>query len=39
MAEELSEWMADLSKELVLKAIQIAFENNKRTIAYVKGIL
>ncbi|PED07224.1 DnaD domain-containing protein [Bacillus pseudomycoides] len=38
-AEELSEWMADLSEELVLKALQIAFENNKRTLAYVKGIL
>lgn len=31
--------MEDLSEELVLKALQIAFENNKRTIAYVKGIL
>ncbi|WP_026590649.1 DnaD domain-containing protein [Bacillus sp. UNC437CL72CviS29] len=38
-AEELSEWMADLSEELVLKALQISYENNKRTIAYVKGIL
>ncbi|PEP87306.1 DnaD domain-containing protein [Bacillus pseudomycoides] len=38
-AEELSEWRADLSEELVLKALQIAFENNKRTLAYVKGIL
>ncbi|MGV3290726.1 DnaD domain-containing protein [Bacillus wiedmannii] len=37
--EELSAWMDDLSKELVLKALQIAFENNKRTVAYVKGIL
>ncbi|MGQ0420600.1 DnaD domain protein, partial [Bacillus sp. HC-Mk] len=37
--EELSAWMEDLSEELVLKALQIAFENNKRTIAYVKGIL
>ena len=35
--EELSAWMDDLSEELVLKALQIAFENNKRTIAYVKG--
>ena len=26
-------------EELVLKALQIAFENNKRTVAYVKGIL
>ncbi|PEB50319.1 hypothetical protein CON65_12160 [Bacillus pseudomycoides] len=38
-ADELSEWMADLSEELVLKALQIAHENNKRTLAYVKGIL
>ncbi|MGG3521909.1 DnaD domain protein [Bacillus pseudomycoides] len=38
-AEELSEWVTDLSEELVLKAIQIAYENNKRTLAYVKGIL
>ncbi|MDM5155447.1 DnaD domain protein [Bacillus sp. DX1.1] len=37
--EELSEWIADLSEELVLKALQIAYENNKRTLAYVKGIL
>lgn len=37
--EELSEWMAELSEELVLKALQISYENNKRTLAYVKGIL
>ncbi|CAI8758611.1 MULTISPECIES: DnaD domain-containing protein [Bacillus] len=37
--EELSEWIADLSEALVLKALQIAYENNKRTLAYVKGIL
>ncbi|MBC6976178.1 DnaD domain protein [Bacillus sp. Xin] len=39
VAEELSEWMTDLSEELVLRALQIAVENNKRTIGYVKGIL
>ncbi|SDY95561.1 DnaD domain protein [Bacillus sp. 166amftsu] len=38
-AKELSEWITDLSEELVLKALQIAYENNKRTLAYVKGIL
>ncbi|CAG9611981.1 hypothetical protein BACCIP111899_01153 [Bacillus rhizoplanae] len=38
-AEELSGWIDDLSEELVLKALQIAHENNKRTLAYVKGIL
>ncbi|CAI8822422.1 DnaD domain protein [Bacillus pseudomycoides] len=37
--EELNAWMDDLSDELVLKALQIAYENNKRTLAYVKGIL
>ncbi|KEK23253.1 DnaD domain-containing protein [Bacillus gaemokensis] len=39
VVEKLSEWIADLSEELVLKAFQIASENNKRTLAYVKGIL
>ena len=38
-AEELTAWMDDLSEELVLKALQIAHENNKRALAYVKGIL
>ncbi len=38
-AKELSEWITDLSEELVLKALQITYENNKRTLAYVKGIL
>lgn len=38
-AKELSEWITDLSEELVLNALQIAYENNKRTLAYVKGIL
>ncbi|MGG0186905.1 DnaD domain-containing protein [Bacillus rhizoplanae] len=37
--EELNAWMDDLSDELVLKALQIAHENNKRTLAHVKGIL
>ncbi|WP_410983072.1 DnaD domain-containing protein [Bacillus cereus] len=37
--ETLSEWLRKLSEELVLKALQIAYENNKRTLAYVKGIL
>ncbi|SFC81509.1 DnaD and phage-associated domain-containing protein [Bacillus sp. 491mf] len=38
-AEELTAWIEDLSEELVIKALQIAHENNKRTLAYVKGIL
>ncbi|MEH7461482.1 DnaD domain protein [Bacillus thuringiensis] len=37
--EELNTCMDDLSDELVLKALQIAHENNKHTLAYVKGIL
>ncbi|WP_020062805.1 DnaD domain-containing protein [Bacillus sp. 123MFChir2] len=37
--EELTAWVDDLSEELVLKALQIAYENNKRALAYVKGIL
>ncbi|MDC2865419.1 DnaD domain-containing protein [Bacillus sp. BP-3] len=37
--EELNAWMNDLSDELVWKALQIAHENNKHTLAYVKGIL
>ncbi|MBC6972229.1 DnaD domain protein [Bacillus sp. Xin] len=37
--ETLSEWMGKLSEELVLRALQIAYENNKRMLAYVKGIL
>lgn len=37
--ETLSEWMGKLSEEFVLKALQIAYENNKRTLAYVKGVL
>lgn len=38
-AEELAGWIEDLSEELVLKALQIAHEQGKRTLAYVKGIL
>ncbi|MDP7979901.1 DnaD domain-containing protein [Bacillus sp. WLY-B-L8] len=37
--EELNVWMGDLSDELVLKALHIAHENNKHTLAYAKGIL
>ncbi|MEH6848745.1 DnaD domain-containing protein [Bacillus pseudomycoides] len=37
--EELNTWMNDLSDELVWKALQVAHENNKHTLAYVKGIL
>lgn len=37
--EELNAWMNDLSEELVLKALQISYENKNRKMAYVKGIL
>ncbi|MFD3449458.1 DnaD domain-containing protein [Microbacteriaceae bacterium 4G12] len=39
IAEELNAWVGELSEELVLKALQISHEQNKRTFAYVKGIL
>ena len=35
--EELNAWMNDLSEELVLKALQISYENKNRKMAYVKG--
>ncbi|UOY92319.1 DnaD domain protein [Ectobacillus sp. JY-23] len=38
-AEELQAWITDLSSELVLKALQLAFEQNQRKLAYVKAIL
>lgn len=37
--DELNGWIQDLSEELVLKALQIAHDKDKRTLAYVKGIL
>ncbi|WP_416825185.1 DnaD domain-containing protein [Ectobacillus polymachus] len=37
--KELTRWIKALSEELVLKALQIAYEYNKRSLAYVKGIL
>ncbi|MED1557075.1 DnaD domain protein [Bacillus paramycoides] len=39
IVKELKEWVTKLSGETVLKALKIAFENNKGTLAYVKGIL
>ncbi len=38
-AQELASWIDDLSEELVLKALHIAHDKNKCTLAYVKGIL
>lgn len=39
IAKELKEWMQRVSGDKVLEALKIAFENNKGTFAYVKGIL
>ena len=39
IVKELKNWIQRLSGATVLEALKIAFENNKRTFAYVKGIL
>ncbi|MCC2462913.1 DnaD domain protein [Bacillus mobilis] len=39
IVKELQEWIQKVSGETVLKALKIAFEQNKRTFAYVRGIL
>ncbi|MFB5582066.1 DnaD domain protein [Bacillus albus] len=39
IVKELKEWIQKVSGERVLEALKIAFEQNKRTFAYVKGIL
>ncbi|MCU4988753.1 DnaD domain protein [Bacillus cereus] len=39
IVKELKNWIQRLSGEKVLEALKIAFEHNKRTFAYVKGIL
>lgn len=39
IVKELKEWIRKVSGERVLEALKIAFEQNKRTFAYVKGIL
>ncbi len=39
IVKELKEWIQKVSGETVLKALKISFEHNKRTLAYVKGIL
>lgn len=39
IVKELKNWIQRLSGEKVLEALKIAFEQNKRTFAYVKGIL
>ena len=37
IVKELKEWIRKVSGERVLEALKIAFEHNKRTLAYVKG--
>ncbi|MEH7458487.1 DnaD domain protein, partial [Bacillus sp. JJ1127] len=39
MGEEINQWVDDLTQELVVKAMQITLENNKRSWSYTKGIL
>ncbi|HDR8180934.1 TPA: DnaD domain protein [Bacillus thuringiensis] len=39
IVKELKEWIQKASGETVLEALKVAFEQNKRTLAYVKGIL
>lgn len=39
VVKELKEWIRKVSGDTVLEALKIAFEHNKRTLAYVKGIL
>ncbi|PGO22698.1 hypothetical protein CN984_25490 [Bacillus cereus] len=39
IVKELKEWMQRISGDRVLEVLKIAFENNKGTFAYIKGIL
>ncbi|PGK43528.1 hypothetical protein CN907_07430 [Bacillus anthracis] len=39
IVKALKEWIQKVSGETVLEVLKIAFEQNKRTFAYVKGIL
>ncbi|MEC2916930.1 DnaD domain protein, partial [Bacillus cereus] len=39
IVKELKNWIQRLSGEKVLEVLKIAFENNKKTLAYVRGIL
>ncbi|HGH7182368.1 TPA: DnaD domain-containing protein [Bacillus luti] len=39
IVKELKGWIQRLSGSAVLEALKVAFEHNKRTLAYVKGIL
>ena len=37
IVKELKGWIQRLSGSTVLEALKVAFEHNKRTLAYVKG--
>ncbi|PES96708.1 hypothetical protein CN491_09075 [Bacillus cereus] len=39
IVKELKGWIQRISGKVVLEALKVAFEHNKRTFAYVKGIL
>ncbi|EEK89230.1 DnaD domain-containing protein [Bacillus cereus] len=39
MGEEINQWIDELNQSLVVEAMKIALENNKRNWAYTKGIL
>lgn len=39
IVKELKDWIQRVSGKTVLEALKVAFEHNKRTFAYVKGIL
>ncbi|MFP3376457.1 DnaD domain protein [Bacillus sp. SIMBA_069] len=39
IVKELKEWIQKVSGKTVIEGLKIAFEHNKRTLAYVKGIL
>lgn len=39
IVKELKDWIQRVSGKIVLEALKIAFEHNKRMFAYVKGIL
>ncbi|MCT6909214.1 MULTISPECIES: DnaD domain-containing protein [Bacillus] len=39
MGEEINQWIDDLNQSLVVEAMKITLENNKRNWSYTKGIL
>ncbi|WP_242477680.1 DnaD domain-containing protein, partial [Bacillus cereus] len=39
MGEEINQWIDELNQSLVVEAMKITLENNKRNWSYTKGIL